>query len=208
MQLICFSQSRYLKDESKQLISLFNAGLKTLHIQKKDKSKRRLKALLSKLPKEYHSRIVIHHAYGLVFKFKLKGIHLTRKEKAKRFSKLKIFFIKLLNPKLTISLSAHSLDKLSTTQYGLVKLNYLFLSPVFDSISKRGHLAAFAFKDIKVHLKNKKLPVIALGGVSSEVVSQASLVGFSGVAIAGFLWKQKEVFLNNFKRIKHACAEL
>ncbi len=208
MRIVCFSQAKYYKDEHERLTQLFHAGLHILHIRKQDKSKGKLKHLISKIPEAYHSRIVLHDNFWLSYKFNLKGIHLTRKHRAKWFRTL--FFVKVLKflkPKLTLSCSLHHLSELNERFF--YDYNYVFLSPVFDSISKKGHMAAFKKKDVKLALQKKKHKVYALGGITEKTIIEADQMGFDGVGVLGGLWKSKQQdYLEVFKRLKEAKNQL
>ena len=46
----------------------------------------------------------------------------------------------------------------------LDKLDYAFLSPIFDSISKQGYSAAFDLSFLETAIANAKCPILALGG--------------------------------------------
>ena len=58
-------------------------------------------------------------------------------------------------------MSLHSLGELSEDLHGL---DYAFLSPVFDSISKQGYTAAFDSEALKEAVSKAACPIIALGG--------------------------------------------
>ena len=58
-------------------------------------------------------------------------------------------------------MSLHSLQELSEDLQGL---DYAFLSPIFDSISKPGYTAAFDAEALRHALSKATCPIIALGG--------------------------------------------
>lgn len=58
-------------------------------------------------------------------------------------------------------MSLHSLQELSEDLQGL---DYAFLSPIFDSISKPGYTAAFDAEALRDALSKATCPIIALGG--------------------------------------------
>jgi len=72
-------------------------------------------------------------------------------------------------------------------------LEYCFLSPVFDSISKEGYKANFDKKELKAFLqKERKVKVIGLGGVTDANFSELTELGFDGGAFLGSVWKKYE----------------
>jgi thiamine-phosphate pyrophosphorylase len=66
---------------------------------------------------------------------------------------------------------------------------YCFLSPIYDSISKKGYQSSFDFKELNEGLRfTRKANVFALGGITNDNLQEAIQLGFDGVAIKGFLW--------------------
>ena len=67
--------------------------------------------------------------------------------------------------------------------------DYLFLSPIFDSISKRGYLSKFSHNEllnasIRGIIDDK---VVALGGVTPDKLSYLKSLHFGGAAMLGTL---------------------
>lgn len=169
------------KNHSKEIeiiTSLFECGLKLLHVRKPNFTEDELRTYLQKTPKNFYKKIVIHSHYKLAKEFDLKGIHLTEKErKSKRInSTLKI-----------ISTSFHSTTEILKNRR---KYEYVFLSPVFDSISKQGYKSNFSLEELKFFLKRKK-NIIALGGINAENIESVKQKGFAGAAILGSIWETK-----------------
>ncbi len=81
------------------------------------------------------------------------GIHYTEKSRPRP----------PLPPKdnMTISTAFHDLQQLDV-EYGA--LDYAFLSPIFDSISKAGYQAAFDLNDLTTCIAACNIPLVALGG--------------------------------------------
>lgn len=74
------------------------------------------------------------------------------------------------------------------------ELDYVFLSPIFPSISKAGYGgtgAAAAFPDadrLASALAGSRYPVLALGGVTPERFPELAELGFAGAALLGGIW--------------------
>ena len=66
-------------------------------------------------------------------------------------------------------------------------LDYRFLSPVFDSISKPGYLSAFTEEDLRGHVD---ADTFALGGVTPDKLELLEQLGFGGAAMLGAAWKK------------------
>lgn len=100
--------------------------------------------------------------------------------------------------KFSTSESCHSLKELDSSQK-----EYCFLSPIFNSISKKGYLAKFDFSVLKKALEiERKTEVIALGGINDQNFNKAIQLGFDGVALKGFLWNMGRSPLEQFEKIK------
>ena len=66
--------------------------------------------------------------------------------------------------------------------------DHIFLSPVFDSISKQGYPAAFDDGVLKRFLSVTGHKVVALGGVDGRRVATIAAMGFWGAAVSGAVW--------------------
>ncbi len=88
-------------------------------------------------------------------------------------------------PGLTVSCAVHDLPQLNIC---LGDCDYCLLSPVFDSISKIGHLSAFDPTDLPSALATSRHPVYALGGVTPQRLAWLREVGFAGAALLGSVW--------------------
>jgi thiamine-phosphate pyrophosphorylase len=89
-------------------------------------------------------------------------------------------------PALTQSTSLHSLPEVLADWQNL---EYAFLSPIFDSISKEGYTAAgFDQQELADALQQAHMPVYALGGVSIDKVPLVGSMGFQGIGLLGAVW--------------------
>eukprot|EP00955_Chlamydomonas_euryale_P105067 365611-Chlamydomonas_euryale.AAC.10 len=112
------------------------------------------------------------------------------------------------SPHLLQSTSFHSLQQLEV-DWG-PDLNYAFLSPIYDSISKKGYSAAgFDPVELSLALSGCKTPLVALGGITAERVGAAADAGFDGVAVLGAVWQSDhpERAVENLLQACSACAE-
>ena len=91
----------------------------------------------------------------------------------------------------TLSRSCHSIEELTDGQ----RYDYLFLSPIFDSISKKGYRSAFSPEQLtkagKEGVINER--VIALGGITPEKKTAIKDWNFGGIAVLGFLWQEPTI---------------
>lgn len=178
MKLILITPPNYFVEEDQIITALFEEGLDYLHLRKPDTTPTYAERLLTLIPEQYHKRIVVHDHFYLKEEFHLKGIHLNHR-----------------NPDLPpnykghISRSCHTLDEVKTYKR---TCDYVFLSPVFDSISKLNYNASYSNQELKQAHKagiiDKK--VIALGGIDINNIAEVKDIGFGGVAILGALWNK------------------
>ena len=86
--------------------------------------------------------------------------------------------------------------------------NYVFLSPIFDSISKEGYGAAFSpevLRDAasKQIIDNK---VVALGGIEASHINALKEWHFGGAAFLGDIWnridyKDVDAYLDHLRQL-------
>ena len=128
--------------------------------------------------KWFYKKIVIHSHYKLAKEFNLKGVHLTEKTRKE----------KRTNPSLKIiSTSYHTTTAILKSRR---KYEYVFLSPIFDSISKKGYKSNFDLEELNPFLKQKK-NIVALGGINAKNIKIVKQAGFSGAAVIGAVWQSK-----------------
>ena len=136
--------------------------------------------LLTLIPQQWHNRIVVHDHFYLVEEFGLRGVHLS-----KQHTELP------RNYRGTISRSAHSLEALKDRP----KYDYMFLSPIFDSITYPERHAAYTPQQLhdatRAGLIDRK--VMAAGGVNSETLPQLKDYGFGGAVVLGDLWTRFDI---------------
>ncbi len=206
MRIIIISSSKEIEKEAEILTKLFEAGLETLHLRKHRYSTKKMSNLLKEIPKHFHSRIIIHSHHNLARKYKLKGIHLTKSHKKRKIRTWLILkLIKMKNPNFEITTSFNSigqlLDGLENYNY-----NYVFLSPIFDSLSSKFQ-SAYTEHSLKSALQKTTLKVIARGGCDVDSVEKARNIGFNGMAFYSSIW-QKDEPLQEFKKIIEKFQEL
>lgn len=197
MKLIAITTPCFFEGESRIIAALFEEGMEKLHLRKPQSSRQELEVLLKSIPSVFHPRIVMHDHFQLAEAYQLGGIHLNSRNHAipEGFEG-------------SISRSCHSLQEVKENS----RLDYVFLSPVFQSISKEGYGSGFSLEVIKKAaldgIINKK--VIALGGLSEKTIPSIASIGFGGVAVLGALWGDKpeaspaSLIINRYKIIQ-AC---
>jgi len=184
MTLIVITPPEILPEEVKMWEALFLAGLQLLHVRKPNATILQLKDMLNSLPDEYHSRVILHQHHKLCEDFKLGGIHFKGDSQADENQSE--------NKSLSRSKSCHTpLEVLNN--YGTH--DYVFLSPIFNSISKKGYPSAFYPNEIRSFFQeNPQIKnCIALGGIDNNNIQNCMDYGFAGCALLGAIWEVEEI---------------
>ena len=95
----------------------------------------------------------------------------------------------LQKERLSVSISCHSFEEVIESRHFC---DYLFFSPVFDSISKPGYEHGFTHEQLN-NARDKGIideRVVALGGITIEQIPLIREYGFGGIAILGALWNR------------------
>jgi thiamine-phosphate pyrophosphorylase len=205
MKLILVSSSSRSKEEPEIVTQLFENGLEIFHLRKHEISTRYIEEYIQQIPRKYWNQIVLHNRYQLCIKYKLKGIHLTKNKRNEKFkNKFRLWYYKWKHPSITISTSFHNLANLFEDEG---EYEYVFLSPIFDSISKSGFQSAFSSHNLKMALNKSKYKIMAFGGVDITKLEIIKTMNFSGFVLSGAIWESEDK-LQTFKDIKSKMAEL
>lgn len=183
MKLIVISNPINIDNEHTVLCSLFENGLAYFHLRKPEFTYDELKEYIQGIPQQHRNKVVVHSHHQLAVEYGLKGIHYTYKNPFQGSDNF---------PKdMHRSASLHSLEEIENAA---PVFQYLFISPVFDSISKADHKTQIDKTALKLFLQRetKTSEVIALGGINSDTIAEAADMGFDGMALLGSIWMSNE----------------
>jgi thiamine-phosphate pyrophosphorylase len=205
MKIILLSKTRYDEKEMELVTRLFENGLETYHLRKPRLSTREMRKVLDDIPKHFHSRIIIHSHHQLARQYNLKGVHYTRTHLKKSF--------KNWWRKVTLGLSksdiirTSSFTKLSSLyDESEIEFDYVFLSPVFDSLT--GKFQSGFYEDgIRAAINKSGRNIVARGGVDYRRLEKIKEMGFYGMTLGSCIWDSKEP-LEEYLRIVARCREL
>lgn len=205
MKVIVISNPEEIRAEVKTTIGLFEAGLERFHLRKPHYSTNAMRRFLDQVPAAFHNRIVIHSHHELSVSYTVAGIHVTEQHRKKKFLRtwLMMKYLKLRRPDLKITAGFHTLGSLKDEN---PLYEYVFLSPVFDSISKIGYRNTFNEDSLVKMIQRSSFKVVALGGIDEDKIEKAIELGFYGVALLGGIWKSNEP-VEKFKRIQQSCRK-
>lgn len=182
--VIAITPPSFIKNEADRIqVILSEKKAHMVHIRKPDSSLEEIDNLINNIKPEYHSRIKLHDHFELLNKYNLGGIHLNSRNPEMPEDIKSNFEI---NPGLTVSKSLHSLEEIEVD----MDLDYFFISPIFDSISKSGYRSKFDLDLLSKSIKGKK--AIALGGVTPCKFDLLKNLGFFGAALLGHFFPTKK----------------
>lgn len=198
MKLIVVTTPTFFVEEDKIITTLFEEGLDILHLRKPETPAMYSERLLTLIPEKYHKRIVTHEHFYLKEEFNLMGIHLNSR-----------------NPKEPhdysghISCSCHSVEEVKNKKHFY---DYLFMSPIYDCISKEGYQSAYTPEELRQASKEKTIDnkVMALGGINEGNIPEIKSFGFGGAVVLGDLWNKFNAcsdrdymaLINHFRKLK------
>lgn len=157
-----------------EILSSLSRLCPVIHIRKPGAQRQKVTALLEALVLggADMKRFTIHYDPELALRFSLGGIHLKGDElkSAEKY------------PVVRLSASAHSWEEAAMWS---PLADYVFLSPVFDSISKPGHLGKIDISKARNRGLNN---IVALGGIDRENIGTVRKAGMTGAALLGSIW--------------------
>lgn len=184
--LIVISKDSGNKD-CKAVNALFQRGLELFHLRKPDFSINDMIDWISNIDKKYHNKITVHSHFELLNSYNIGGVHLN----LQRTEDLGL----IRRTDFRKSYSCHSLEEVKAFSS---KFDYVFLSPVFDSISKIGYKSKFDLSILKEEIPKMAGKIIALGGINKTNAKSCIDMGFSGIALLGAIWHDSDNIINNF----------
>lgn len=180
MKIIAITTPNFIECEASVIPHLLQLGVDLVHIRKPSATSEQLALLLNSLPTWCYDQLVVHDCLELANKYNLKGVHLNRRNHTVPD-----------NFKGSVSMSCHSLEEVEIKKD---MADYVFLSPIFNSISKNGYNSAFNKEELHNAMKQGTIDkkVIALGGVSLANIETVKDLGFGGAALLGDIWYRTE----------------
>ena len=187
MKLIAITKPYFYEGEAAVIRRLLASGFDFIHLRKpctdvacrnecKDVACRvhiKIRNLLNELSSEERSKIVVHDYPELYEEFSLRGIHINKNVTTlpKDYQGFK-------------TRSCHSLEEVKLYKNDF---DYVFLSPIFDSISKQGYKSAFTEDELRRASEEGIIDekVVALGGVTYDKIPLLKDLGFGGAAMMG-----------------------
>ena len=173
MLWLVITSPTFFDGEAQFLHRLFAHGVDIVHLRKPGATADDCAWLLDGLSADDRRRIVIHDFFELAQPYGLRGIHLNARRSTVPGGW-----------QGHVSRSCHSLDEVKRYKDAC---SYVFLSPIFDSVSKQGYASAFDDETLKQASSDGIIDnrVVALGGVTPEKINYLRQLNFGGAAMLG-----------------------
>lgn len=175
MRIIVITDTPFAASEAESIRILLSEGADRVHLRKPQSAENDMRRLIEALPPELYPRLTLQDHLYLAGEYGIGGVHLNAR-----------------NPEIPagfgglVSRSCHSFEELASHPTE----DYLFLSPIYDSISKTGYRAGYAPDELReafVRIINPR--IAALGGIRPEHLPALQEYGFGGAALLGYIWQ-------------------
>lgn len=173
MLIIAITPPQAIDGEAATISRLLANGFDIVHLRKPEADIDYCRELLSQLSHSELKRIVVHDHFTLYEEYPLRGVHINRNI---------THYPPLYRGSRTRSCHSFEEVKQHKEQY-----DYIFLSPIFDSISKRGYYSKFCHRELQRASDEGIIDnrVVALGGVSPDKIAYLESLHFGGAAMMG-----------------------
>ena len=134
MRIIVITDTPFAASEAESIRILLSEGADRVHLRKPQSAENDMRRLIEALPPELYPRLTLQDHLYLAGEYGIGGVHLNAR-----------------NPEIPagfgglVSRSCHSFEELASHPTE----DYLFLSPIYDSISKTGYRAGYAPEGIR-----------------------------------------------------------
>lgn len=196
MRIIIITSPGAVEGETASICRMLDSGVvDRLHLRKPAMTQEETRLLIERIPERLYPAISIHDHHHLAAEYDLGGIHLNSRNPLPPVDGFPGF----------VSRSCHSVEEVKKALL-LDNADYCFLSPLFDSVSKRGYKGAIGEAECLALSSMGPLAdrVIPLSGITPERLPEVARLGFNGAAILGAAWEARSIddFINRLKKFK------
>lgn len=175
MELIAITPPYFYSGEATAIVQALQNDFSRVHIRKPESSSTEIAELLKAIPMEMYAKISLHDHFEIAQKYGIGGIHLNKKNPNPPSGWMGI-----------VSVSLHSPEEVNQTLTNSnLSPHYVFLSPIYPSLSKPGYLPRFSFDDMAKVAGPK---VYALGGICKKDLPELEAAGYGGAALLTEAW--------------------
>jgi len=177
------------------LCAMLEAGLEKLHIRKRDGG---AKDLLKRLALRWGARLVLHGGKDAVELAQEYGVPQVHGHWHQPWEEVRGNGAGPGGGRILLSASLHSWEEVREVVPG--RLEYVFLSPLFDSISKTGYMAGEGL--LRRPEGVAPCGLVGLGGIDKHTIGQVMEHGWDGAAVLGTIWEKPSEAVERFLHLK------
>ena len=136
------------------------------------------------LARNYRATLTLHGDPTLALEAGAHGVHLAAGSDAKAARAL-------LGRAALIGISIHSLTDAAVLDPEI--LDYAIAGPIFETMSKPGYGPGLGVKGLRVIRDESRVPIVAIGGITSGSIVDIRRSGVDGIAVMGGLMRADDV---------------
>lgn len=173
--IIVITPEREVAGEASMITGMLRAGADFVHLRHPGATTSEIKRIIEDVPQQFRRQIRLHGHFELIWEFNLGGLHLNGRcpQPPRGYS----------GP---LSLTCHSLAEVKEAA-ATGRYDYVTLSPICASISKPGY-GGEAFTPAELESITTEDRVVALGGISPNLMAGLERYNFVGYALLGAVW--------------------
>lgn len=172
-------------------------GVRAVQLREKDLGTRDLLTLARKMRTitgKYGAKLFINDRFDIAIAAGADGVHLAQ-------SSIPVHVVrKVTRGKLFVGVSTHSLKQAREAQQG--GADFLTLGPVYRTPSKMKYGQPVGVDTLRMVTRRVKIPVFAVGGISSSRVREVKEAGAFGVAMIREIFRAKNITKKTRELIK------
>lgn len=191
MKYIVITAPHAVANECSICNELLALGAHRLHLRRPGASRAMFRDFIESIYPIYRKRIVLHDHFDLSKEYDC-GVHLNHFNRT---------FTNRPSESTFLSVSCHSWEEIDGID---CNPDAVWLSPIFDSISKEGYRSTFKRDELQEQLNRyskRNYDLIALGGIDASNCTICARLGFDGVALLGYLWQDPLQAIPRFREL-------
>jgi thiamine-phosphate pyrophosphorylase len=178
------------------------AGCKIIQYRDKNISTKEMVEISKKLKQKCVGKAIflINDRIDVALAVNSDGVHIGQDDMSYEITR------KIIGKEKIIGLTVHNLQEaIIAEKYGV---DYIGLSPIFNTMTKNNAGRACGVKTIKIVKKNVNLPIVAIGGINKNNIYKVinsgadAVVAISAVLSSGDVYKEVNDFIKIFKENK------
>lgn len=173
-------------DEATQKIALIIKSGVTVYqfrdkgtIYKEQKQRLSIAQKLQKVSEEAGVSFIVNDDVELARELNADGIHIGQTDES--VSKVR----EKVGQEMWLGLSVTNADELKTAQ--ISGADYLGIGPIYPTNSKNDAAKPIGIKDLRLMLLENQLPIVGIGGITQDSLTELSAIGLDGLAVISLL---------------------